>query len=137
MGRLFGTDGVRGKAGEYPLDVPTVRRVGAALARALRHEDVSVRFLSGRDTRESGGWIEREWAVVVTPRFLTRLAAVGEHPLGRKVWGGTSLMLPAEAPEKWRNVFTGKSLSATAPGKKSLPLEQIFRNFPVALLSST
>jgi phosphoglucosamine mutase len=62
MGRLFGTDGVRGKAGEYPLDVPTVRRVGAALARALRHEDVSVRFLSGRDTRESGGWIERELA---------------------------------------------------------------------------
>ena len=62
MGRLFGTDGVRGKAGQYPLDVPTVRRVGAALARALRHDPASVRFLSGRDTRESGGWIERELA---------------------------------------------------------------------------
>ena len=70
MGRLFGTDGVRGKAGQYPLDVPTVRRVGAALARALaldsaragRHGDVAVRFLSGRDTRESGAWIERELA---------------------------------------------------------------------------
>ena len=34
MGRLFGTDGVRGKAGEYPLDRATVRRLGAALARA-------------------------------------------------------------------------------------------------------
>lgn len=54
MDRLFGTDGVRGKAGHYPLDVPTVRRVGAALARALRHDNASVRFLSGRDTRESG-----------------------------------------------------------------------------------
>lgn len=62
MGRLFGTDGVRGKAGEYPLDVPTVRRVGAALARALRQDDGTVRFLSGRDTRESGSWIERELA---------------------------------------------------------------------------
>jgi phosphoglucosamine mutase len=62
MGRLFGTDGVRGKAGHYPLDVPTVRRVGAALARALQHDNASVRFLSGRDTRESGGWIERELA---------------------------------------------------------------------------
>ena len=62
MGRLFGTDGVRGKAGHYPLDVPTVRRVGAALARALQHDSASVRFLSGRDTRESGGWIERELA---------------------------------------------------------------------------
>mgnify|MGYP003348126186 CR=1 FL=1 len=33
MRRYFGTDGVRGKAGDYPLDVPTVRRLGAALAR--------------------------------------------------------------------------------------------------------
>ena len=28
---LFGTDGVRGKAGDYPLDRPTVARLGAAL----------------------------------------------------------------------------------------------------------
>ena len=32
--RLFGTDGVRGKAGVYPLDHVTVRRLGAALVRA-------------------------------------------------------------------------------------------------------
>jgi phosphoglucosamine mutase len=61
MSRLFGTDGVRGKAGMYPLDPPTVRRLGAALARALGHGK-STKFLSGRDTRESGGWIERELA---------------------------------------------------------------------------
>ena len=61
-GRLFGTDGVRGVAGQYPLDVPTIRRLGAALARALRHGDKPVRFLAGRDTRESGSWIERELA---------------------------------------------------------------------------
>lgn len=62
MSRLFGTDGVRGKAGEYPLNPPTVRRLGAALARALRHGSEPVRFLVGRDTRESGNWIERELA---------------------------------------------------------------------------
>ena len=69
MARLFGTDGVRGKAGEFPLDVPTVRRIGAALVRALRHDmrdsaadGAPVKFLSGRDTRESGAWIERELA---------------------------------------------------------------------------
>jgi phosphoglucosamine mutase len=62
MGRLFGTDGVRGKAGHYPLDVPTIRRLGAALARALRHGDGNVRLLAGRDTRESGSWIEHELA---------------------------------------------------------------------------
>ena len=66
MGRLFGTDGVRGKAGEYPLDAPTVRRLGAALVRGLRHGDAPVRFLVGRDTRESGGWIERELAAGIT-----------------------------------------------------------------------
>ena len=68
--RLFGTDGVRGKAGEFPLDVPTVRRLGGALVRALRHDDEPgaarpagpIRFLAGRDTRESGDWIERELA---------------------------------------------------------------------------
>jgi phosphoglucosamine mutase len=64
---LFGTDGVRGKAGEPPLDVTTVRRLGAALVRALRHDGTGpatapIRLLSGRDTRESGGWIERELA---------------------------------------------------------------------------
>src|SRR5262245_22463591 len=59
MARLFGTDGVRGRAGHYPLDPPTIRRLGAALARALGHLK-SARFLSGRDTRESGGWIQRE-----------------------------------------------------------------------------
>jgi phosphoglucosamine mutase len=68
MARLFGTDGVRGKAGDFPLDVATIRRLGAALVRALRHDDgapaagKSIRFLAGRDTRESGAWIERELA---------------------------------------------------------------------------
>jgi phosphoglucosamine mutase len=78
MTQLFGTDGVRGKAGDPPLDVPTVRRLGAALVRVLRHDEKGrgtpasserseskgtvIRFLAGRDTRESGGWIERELA---------------------------------------------------------------------------
>jgi phosphoglucosamine mutase len=62
MGRLFGTDGVRAKAGEYPLDAATVRRLGGALVRTMRKGSEAVRFLAGRDTRESGGWIERELA---------------------------------------------------------------------------
>jgi phosphoglucosamine mutase len=63
--RLFGTDGVRGAAGTYPLDPPTVRRVGAALVRALPKgagPGGSPRLLIGRDTRESGVWIEAELA---------------------------------------------------------------------------
>ncbi|MFN7915909.1 MAG: hypothetical protein U0Q55_11275 [Vicinamibacterales bacterium] len=60
--RLFGTDGVRGKAGVFPLDHATVRRLGAALVRALPHGTESPHLLVGRDTRESGGWIEAELA---------------------------------------------------------------------------
>ena len=68
MSRLFGTDGVRGKAGTFPLDQPTVRRLGGALVRVLRHDGAvasdgrPIRFLAGRDTRESGTWIEEALA---------------------------------------------------------------------------
>ncbi|HEY7289680.1 MAG TPA: phosphoglucosamine mutase [Vicinamibacterales bacterium] len=60
--RLFGTDGVRGVAGSYPLDRQTVRRLGAALVRALPHDRSGSHILVGRDTRESGVWIEEELA---------------------------------------------------------------------------
>jgi len=64
--RLFGTDGVRGTAGQYPLDHETVARLGAALVRAMQSPagaaERDARFIVGRDTRESGEWIERELA---------------------------------------------------------------------------
>jgi phosphoglucosamine mutase len=59
--RLFGTDGVRGVAGVYPLDPPTVARLGAAVVRA-RAGGAPPRVILGRDTRESGEWIAREFA---------------------------------------------------------------------------
>lgn len=64
MSRLFGTDGVRGTAGEYPLDRDTVARLGAALVRSMAASSHGrpLRFVVGRDTRESGEWIERELA---------------------------------------------------------------------------
>ncbi|HEX7140156.1 MAG TPA: hypothetical protein VF219_20050, partial [Vicinamibacterales bacterium] len=55
--RLFGTDGVRGVAGHSPLDRATVRRLGAALVRALPRGRGAPHLLIGRDTRESGVWI--------------------------------------------------------------------------------
>src|SRR5436190_20294486 len=51
--RLFGTDGVRGVAGS-DLTAPLSRRLGAAAARFTG----GGRVLIGRDTRESGGWLE-------------------------------------------------------------------------------
>ncbi len=58
MKRLFGTDGIRGVAGEHPLDPATARRFGAALAEVLRSGGSgSCRVVLGRDTRESGPWL--------------------------------------------------------------------------------
>jgi phosphoglucosamine mutase len=56
--RLFGTDGIRGVAGESPLDPAGVRRFGAALAEVLQAgRAASCRVVLGRDTRESGPWL--------------------------------------------------------------------------------
>jgi phosphoglucosamine mutase len=63
--RLFGTDGVRGTAGEPPLDETTIARLGAALVRVLPHQNAG-RILVGRDTRESGEWIEQVLARGIT-----------------------------------------------------------------------
>lgn len=59
--RLFGTDGIRGAAGKFPLDSRTVRVIGGSLARHLREKTGRPPLIvTGRDTRESGPWIERE-----------------------------------------------------------------------------
>ena len=72
--KLFGTDGIRGKAGQAPLIPETVARVGAALVKAF--EDHSRhRFVIGRDTRESGAWIEDELARGLTSEGATVVSA--------------------------------------------------------------
>ena len=63
MKRLFGTDGIRGVAGEFPLDAETVARLGRALAVSLpAAAGGPPRIVIGRDTRESGPAIEEALA---------------------------------------------------------------------------
>lgn len=89
MKSLFGTDGIRGEAGKFPLDPPTARVIGWSLARYL-HSTLgrNPAIVIGRDTRESGYWLEQAIAegatssgaeclsagVITTPgvAFLTR-----------------------------------------------------------------
>jgi phosphoglucosamine mutase len=65
MAKLFGTDGMRGEAGRFPLDARTVHVAGRSLARHLaarsERSGNSPRIVTGRDTRESGAWIEDEF----------------------------------------------------------------------------
>ena len=57
--RLFGTDGIRGVAGEFPLDDRTVEMIGVSLVNNLSSEiGRSPRLVIGRDTRVSGPQIE-------------------------------------------------------------------------------
>jgi phosphoglucosamine mutase len=85
---LFGTDGIRGVAGQYPLDQPTVLKIGCALGTVLKNSSTPVRVVLGKDTRESNEWISRALArgltstgaqvvdagIITTPgvAFLTR-----------------------------------------------------------------
>ncbi len=54
---LFGTDGIRGVAGDPPLDHATVYCVGIALGRHLAKSHKNPKVVIGQDTRESSGWI--------------------------------------------------------------------------------
>ncbi|MBC7364710.1 MAG: phosphoglucosamine mutase, partial [Candidatus Aminicenantes bacterium] len=55
---LFGTDGLRGQAGKFPLDEKSVFVLGQALAELFREKNITPILLTGRDTRESGKWLE-------------------------------------------------------------------------------
>src|SRR5262245_22724793 len=59
MKALFGTDGIRGEAGQFPLDTATVTAIGFSLASHLAASGAKPEIITGRDTRESGVSIEQ------------------------------------------------------------------------------
>jgi phosphoglucosamine mutase len=82
MGEFFGTDGIRGVAGQYPLDQKTIERIGYSLARELALRlGRAPSILIGRDTRESGQWIESAISRgIYTAQAETRSAGVITTP---------------------------------------------------------
>ncbi len=121
--QLFGTDGIRGVAGEYPLDPATVYAFGLALGHDATAAHAAPEILIGRDTRESGGWIAElvaggliargarvRYAGVVTTPGVARLTRTGpffagvmisasHNPFrdnGIKVFGHSGFKLPDE-----------------------------------------
>jgi (1->4)-alpha-D-glucan 1-alpha-D-glucosylmutase len=73
---------------------------------------------------------QRQWALVIAPRFLSHLILEGDFPLGRQVWQNTEVLMPNGAPVTWRNVITSEVLSAG----QTLPVGDVLLSFPVALL---
>ena len=80
--QLFGTDGIRGLPGEYPLDDATLDRIGIALGEYVvlhspRTHGGAPRVLLGRDTRESGPHI--------SDRIARGLSTAGAEPVSAGV----------------------------------------------------
>jgi phosphoglucosamine mutase len=119
--QLFGTDGIRGVAGEYPLDPETIHAFGAALGEDALGASPNPDILIGADTRESGSWIAemvagglasrgarvRYAGIVTTPgvAYLTRtgpfvagvMISASHNPYrdnGIKVFGHSGFKLP-------------------------------------------
>ena len=145
MTRLFGTDGIRGRAGEYPMTAEMALRIGRALARHFRRSRSRVRVVVGRDTRLSGPMLESALAaglasggadvlfagVIPTPgvAFLVRdvraaagvVVSASHNPYrdnGIKVFGGGGFKLSeAEEGEIERTIQAPAAASAApAPG---------------------
>ena len=79
---------------------------------------------------------DENWVLAVVPRLCSQLVPAGTLPLGPKVWEKDALSLPPEAPQVWENVLSRATLRVS-PGKSNpvLPLAEIFRSLPVALLA--
>jgi len=92
---LFGTDGIRGVAGESPLDPQTTWAVGAALGSWISSAHLDPEVIIGVDTRESGSWIAESvaggllskgvrarYAGIVTTPGVAYLARTGPFAAG-------------------------------------------------------
>ena len=58
MGKLFGTDGIRGEANRYPMDAGIAFSVGQAIPYLLKKPNHRTRIIIGKDTRISGYMLE-------------------------------------------------------------------------------
>lgn len=145
--KLFGTDGIRGIAGEAPLDAKTIYATGLALGHSLR-EKKAPRVLLGRDTRESSPWISAVIAaglrdagvqvesagVVPTPAiaFLTRTHAfdvgvvisASHNPWrdnGIKLFGADGFKLPDAVEAAIEGEILRHAEDSAAPDPAALP----------------
>jgi phosphoglucosamine mutase len=145
--RLFGTDGIRGIAGDAPLDAKTVFATGLALGHSLRRSNGKPRVILGRDTRQSSPWIAATIAVglreaganvesagiVPTPAvaFLARTHGFHAgvvisashnpwHDNGIKLFGGDGFKLPDDVEFAIEDEILHHASSATAPNPATL-----------------
>jgi phosphoglucosamine mutase len=156
MRRLFGTDGIRGVAGQAPLDPKTIYAVGLALAHQVKASNSHPRLILGMDTRESSNWIAAvlsagitaggarvESAGVITTPAIAYLArkhgfdagvviSASHNPWqdnGIKVFGGDGYKLPDETELLIEDEIFRRLESVTAPDVFSLAAPAVHAKF--------
>lgn len=79
---------------------------------------------------------KKEWAIVAVPRLVTRLRRRQKLSSGRNPWPALRIALPAECPDRWRNVFTNETVSSSrvVGDQTTILLSRMLRTFPVILL---
>jgi phosphoglucosamine mutase len=121
MGEFFGTDGIRGLAGKAPLDAATVECIGYSLTRQLTAKlGRAPHIIIGRDTRESGSWLETAITRgIVTAHGAVRSAGVITTPgvacLTRKLNADAGVVLSAS-----HNSFEDNGIKVFAPTGRKL-----------------
>jgi phosphoglucosamine mutase len=66
MGKLFGTDGIRGEANRYPMNAETAFKVGQTVAYLFKKNRHRARIIIGKDTRISGYMLESSLEAGIT-----------------------------------------------------------------------
>src|SRR5216683_4579185 len=148
---LFGTDGIRGIPGTYPLDDSTLYGVSRALGKYLLETDQKPRVLIGMDTRESGPHIAAQLAagladdgvaflsagVITTPgvaclvrqnKFSAGMVISASHnPFhdnGVKLFAGTGMKFPDEVEEHLEIEIHNHKDYDTAPHGIAVPTDR-------------
>ena len=148
--KLFGTDGIRGVAGEAPLDPPTIFAAGLCLGQYLHSKAPRPRVIVGEDTRESSLWIAETVAaglseagveilavgVITTPgvAYLTASEAIAAGVMisashnhyrdnGLKVFASTGTKLPDEAEKEIEEQIFLALANPSGPRPRRLALD--------------
>src|SRR5580704_17441846 len=158
MRKLFGTDGIRGVAGQSQLDSKTIYAVGLALAHQVKASNSHPKLLLGMDTRESSNWIAAvlsagitdggakvENAGVITTPAIAYLArkhgfdagvviSASHNPWqdnGIKVFGGNGYKLPDDTELSIEEEIFRQLESVPAPDVSALTAPPVNAQFRI------
>lgn len=147
MGKLFGTDGIRGEANRYPMDSAIAFSVGQAVTKIFKKPGHRTRVIIGKDTRISGYMLESSieagissmggisYLVRVLPTpgiaFITEsmradagiVISASHNPYqdnGIKIFSGTGYKLFDEQEETIENLMLGGKLPDMVPPAKDM-----------------